>query len=139
LSKDEDDYLAIKNEPIDKLDPSKLSSVKKEIEYFNLWYLIECCHCGTLFLVEDSIDNIVGVRKDSGNVSFNAYCPRCKTRNKVKATGRLKLRFKRKAKDGEFDSYTTRASKKMELPKSVEEKMRETRDIELFEKHNKDK
>jgi hypothetical protein len=134
MSEDDEAFEIIANRRIDKLDPTKISSIRKAIGYFNLWYLIECRHCETLFLVEDSIDNRP-TKSNLENITFSAYCPRCRTKNKVTAAKRLKLLFKRLAKNGEYDSYTMNTSRRMKLPKDVEEKIQEMRDIKTCEKN----
>lgn len=135
MSEDEDEWIVIKNKPIDKLDPSDPENVKKIVEYFNLWYLFECYHCETLFLVEDSIDNTGGDRK---NIElFHAHCPRCGSANPSEGHNlkRLKLRVKGFAKQNEFPAFDTEAAKKMKLPKEVEEKMAEIKEINRAEKN----
>ena len=88
--------------------------LKKEIEDMNLWYPIECEHCKTFFLVEDSIDLLGGIRREAKTAHFDAYCPRCQTKNTLKATNRVKLQYVRKADDEELDSFSMGTSQVQE-------------------------
>jgi hypothetical protein len=103
------------------IDNTKIGSIKKAIEYFNLWYLIECKHCETLFLIEDSIDKrfLSSTKSNRKNMTFNAFCPNCGTKNeKLKATGRLKLLVERKTKDSEYSDAVNDDVKN--LPKELD-------------------
>jgi hypothetical protein len=105
MSEDSEGYIAIEHVPADYLDPSKFkgrNSIKKVVEYFNLWFLLQCQHCTTLFLVEDSM-----VYKKGKDSFFIAFCPRCCTKNVCKAVRRLKLIVKGIARNYEYDAYTT--------------------------------
>jgi hypothetical protein len=100
----EDEYDVFKNERFDKLNLDNLESIKNVIEYFNLWYIFECKHCQTIFLVEDSIDKAINGRTKIKR--FKAYCPNCKTANLSSKTKRVKLGFKGLAKPMELSAYS---------------------------------
>jgi Zn finger protein HypA/HybF involved in hydrogenase expression len=74
---------------------------KKEIEFCNYWYYIECEHCLTLFMVEESIDKISPAERGKKIEYFTAYCPRCRTKNNHVSKNRIKLKYKGKANDDE--------------------------------------
>ena len=118
-------------------DPKNKDNIKNAIEYFNFWYLIECEHCKTLFLVENSVDRQFAGKR-SENLTVNVFCPRCgKENKKPNATGRLKLRFSRKARNNEFDPCTTAMAKQLMFTREVEEKVGMMRDTYRLEKNNK--
>jgi Zn finger protein HypA/HybF involved in hydrogenase expression len=72
---------------------------KKEIEFRNYWYYIECEHCQTLFMVEDSIDSISPTERGKKVEYFIACCPRCRTENRHVSRNRIKLKYNGKADD----------------------------------------
>jgi hypothetical protein len=118
----------------ESLHPENPENIKKVIEYYNFWYLIECEHCQTLFLVESSVDGQLTAKKESLNHSV--FCPRCGTENKKPlSTTRLKLRFSRFARNNELDLYTTQMTKIWRLPKEAEEKAELLRDTYRAEKN----
>lgn len=84
--------------------------VKLEIEDRNFWHYVQCCHCETIFLVEESIDNNWTMNKHS---TFKAFCPRCATVNTQASDRRLKLKVDRLAEKGEYDPLTTRLAKNL--------------------------
>jgi Zn finger protein HypA/HybF involved in hydrogenase expression len=89
--------------------------VKQEIEEKNLWYFVQCQHCFTNFLVEESIDNNPKLG-DPEDLTFQCYCPRCKTVNsQIATTGRLRLSVVHVAKRNEFDPLTTKMAKKLKV------------------------
>jgi RNase P subunit RPR2 len=91
-----------------------MPEAKEEIEYKNLWYFIECHHCFTLFMVEDSID-MRSVRTKAKK-TFTVFCPRCGTQNKKAAVKRLKLKVAGIAKENEHDPYSTFLAKSLIIP-----------------------
>jgi hypothetical protein len=123
------------------LNPKSKESIKKAIEYYNFWYLIECGHCETLFLVEDSVKPFFIKRDKSvlpgkGNLPFNLFCPRCGTKNEqLRVTKRLRLRLGRKVKDNEFNPCTAEIAKNWELPREIQEEVDMLRDAKRLEKN----
>lgn len=87
-------------------------NMKTEIEDRNLWYYVECRHCGTVFMVEESIDrappNLEPSQAESKPESFNVFCPRCNWQNKVETKQRIRLAFGGIAFKEEVDAQLTR-------------------------------
>jgi len=86
------EFLVIQNEKTPK------EKIKWEIES-DLFYRIECWHCSTLFLMEESIDE----RKEP---EFIVPCPRCFNHNTVKRKqNRLLLRLEKIMASNEINPY----------------------------------
>ena len=83
-------------------------SIKWQIES-DLWYLVECHHCETLFLIEESIDS----GKDP---EFVVPCPRCFNHNVIKkGQNRLLLQLKKIMDPEEINPYYDQLAKNIEI------------------------
>lgn len=75
----------------------------------DLFYLVECWHCETVFLIEESID-------DGREPEFVVPCPRCFNHNTIKkGENRLKLRLEKIMGPEEMNPYIERVSKKIKV------------------------
>ena len=82
--------------------------IKEAIEN-NLYYLIECGHCETVFLIEESID-------DGKKANFTIPCPRCTTDNIIKkGQNRLLLQLKKVMDPDEINPYIVKLAKKIRI------------------------
>jgi hypothetical protein len=95
------------------MNKKELDEIKKEIEDRNLWHLVSCIHCYTVFLVEDSIGNNL---IDREKMFFRCYCPRCGTLNQQATLKRLKLKLDRPARQNEFAPVVKRLAKNLKFP-----------------------
>jgi hypothetical protein len=80
----------------------------------DLFYFLQCPHCYTIFLVEESIS--LGHHYGWDNPSFSCKCPKgCEEPITQVSTGRLKLRVERTIKDGEPNPSIAEAAKKLKI------------------------
>ena len=85
-----------------------LEKLKTTIEN-DLFYQIECSHCETVFLIEESID-------DGREPEFIVPCPRCFNHNTItKGQNRLLLQLKKILKPEELNPYIERVAKKIQI------------------------
>ena len=71
---------------------------KWEIES-DLFYRVQCCHCSTIFLIEESID-------ERTEPEFVVLCPRCFNHNTIKkGQNRLLLQLKKIMAANEINPY----------------------------------
>jgi len=91
-----------------------ITEVKRDIET-DLFYYVECHHCKTVFLVEESIDNGLHYSLDDENLVFKCTCPRCETETSNLSTGRLKLRVEKVMEDREPSPLILRLAEKLKI------------------------
>jgi len=91
-----------------KTERTPEEKLKWQIET-DLFYITECSHCETLFLIEESIDS----GKDP---EFIVPCPRCFNHNIIKkGQNRLLLQLKKIMAANEINPYYTKLSKNLEI------------------------
>lgn len=96
------------------LSEEDMAEIKKNIED-DLFYYVQCQHCKTIFLVEESIDNNFHFQPDDENLVFNCSCPRCETETSNLSSNRLMLRVEKVMPNHEPSPLNSRLAKKLKI------------------------
>jgi hypothetical protein len=79
-----------------------------------LFYLVQCVHCDTVYLVEESVADVpMKTLKHGGLARFVSACPRCQAITTTRKEGRLQLTVKKVMKNGEPNPCNVRLGQKL--------------------------
>jgi len=99
---------------VGNLSEEDMAEIKKNIED-DLFYYLECPHCKTIFLIEESIDNNFHFQPDGENLVFKCVCPRCETETSNLSSNRLMLRVEKVWPDREPSPLVSRLASKLKV------------------------
>jgi len=99
---------------VGNLSEEDMAEIKKNIED-DLFYFIQCPHCATIFLVEESISNDLHYGVDDENLTFKCSCPRCGTETSNLSSRRLKLKVEKVWPDREPSPLVSRLASKLKV------------------------